>query len=259
MPPLIIVAAMLMAGCAHNKIISSANSTDMLYNRQWNLSELMGQPVPASSKANLLFSPGEAITVSGNAGCNRMNGKIELSGNNSIKFSPLATTKMTCMDDSINQLESKFLAALAQVDSWNISGDQLLLNNGGNVVAKLNSTKALTAQQNKLNGAWELNYLSGAKIALDGLFPNKKPRLIFNLPDTQLSGFGGCNGFGSKIKVDGNHISFGDPLSTMMACEGNGEPVFFQTLKKITSYSVSDDNTLTLLMGDIALMRFVRK
>ena len=162
------------------------------------------------------------------------------------------------MDDSINQLESKFLTALAQVDSWKITGDELLLNNGGNVVAKLNA-KALTAQQSKLNGTWELNYLSGAKIALDGLFPNKKPRLIFNLPDTQLSGFGGCNGFGSKIKVDGNHISFGDPLSTMMACEGNGEPVFFQTLKKITSYSVSDDNTLTLLMGDIALMRFVRK
>ena len=258
MLPLIIVASMLLAGCAHNKIISSANSTDMLYNRQWNLSELTGQAVPASSKANLLFSAGEAITVSGNAGCNRMNGKIELSGNNSIKFWPLATTKMACTNDSINQLESKFLTALAQVDSWKITGDELLLNNGGNVVAKLNA-KALTAQQSKLNGTWELNYLSGAKIALDGLFPNKKPRLIFNLPDTQLSGFGGCNGFGSKIKVDGNHISFGDPLSTMMACEGNGEPVFFQTLKKITSYSVTDDNTLALLMGDIALMRFVRK
>jgi len=43
-----------------------------------------------------------------------------------------------------------------------------------------------------------------------------------------------------------------------MACEGNGEPVYFKTLKTLTSYS-GDENTLTLIMGDIAVMRFTKK
>jgi hypothetical protein len=44
----------------------------------------------------------------------------------------------------------------------------------------------------------------------------------------------------------------------MMACEGNGEAVYFKTLKTVTAYSISD-NTLTIIMGDIAVMRFTRK
>jgi hypothetical protein len=44
----------------------------------------------------------------------------------------------------------------------------------------------------------------------------------------------------------------------MMACEGNGEPVYFKTLTTVTKYSITG-NTLTLLMDDIAVMRFSRK
>lgn len=40
-----------------------------------------------------------------------------------------------------------------------------------------------------------------------------------------------------------------------MACEGSGESVYFSTLGKITSFDVNG-TTLTLIMGDIAMMRF---
>jgi hypothetical protein len=43
-----------------------------------------------------------------------------------------------------------------------------------------------------------------------------------------------------------------------MACEGSGESVYFSTLEKITSFDVNG-NTLTLIMGDIAMMRFQKK
>jgi len=122
-------------------------------------------------------------------------------------------------------------------------------NHGQNTAAK---------ETVQLSGAWELTYISGPKIAFAGLFPNKKPLIFFDFPTEEASGNGGCNGYSVKVKVDGNKITFGDALSTMMACEGNGEQVFFDTLKKITSYSIGDQ-LLTLLSGDIALMRFIKK
>lgn len=110
----------------------------------------------------------------------------------------------------------------------------------------------------QLNGSWELHYISGQRIAFDGLYPRKKPVLIFKLPAAEVSGNSSCNGFSAPVKMEGSKISFGDGIQTMMACEGNGEQVFFSTLKKISSYSVNQD-TLTLFTGDIAMMRFTKK
>ena len=118
--------------------------------------------------------------------------------------------------------------------------------------------QSMTREELTLNGAWELNYISGTKIAFNGLFPNKKPLIVFDLPKPEANGNGGCNGYSCKIMVDGNRISFGDALSTMMACDGNGEPLYFKTLKTVTAYSITND-TLTMMMDDIAVMRFTKK
>jgi hypothetical protein len=45
----------------------------------------------------------------------------------------------------------------------------------------------------------------------------------------------------------------------MMFCEGGGEQTYFKTLKTVTSYKLEDDNTLSLLAGDMPVMRFVKK
>ncbi len=122
-------------------------------------------------------------------------------------------------------------------------------------------TKSLTdPAASKLNGIWELNYISGPRIAFDGLFPKTKPTIIFHLPDTLVTGNGGCNGYSCPVRLNGNKISFGDALSTMMYCEPGGEQVYFKTLKSVNSFNVSEDaKTLTLIMGDIAVMRFAKK
>ena len=57
-----------------------------------------------------------------------------------------------------------------------------------------------------------------------------------------------------------NKITISEPFAkTMMFCEGEGESSFLDMLKKVNSYSVNIDNTLTFSMGDIAVMRFVKK
>ena len=112
----------------------------------------------------------------------------------------------------------------------------------------------------KLNGTWELNYITGSSIAFDGLYPNKKPTITFDAAKNTLSGNTGCNSFNGPLKVDGNKISFTDPMAmTKMMCSGDGETVFLQTLQKVNSWTVSDGNTLNFIMVDIATMRFSKK
>ena len=79
---------------------------------------------------------------------------------------------------------------------------------------------------NPLEGTWELNYISGKRIAFEGLYPNKKPQMTFDSSRTEVKGNSSCNGFGSKYTVNGNEITFGSPLGTLMACEGSGEQDF---------------------------------
>lgn len=111
-----------------------------------------------------------------------------------------------------------------------------------------------------LNGTWELNYVSGPRIAFDGLYPNKKPTITFDVTNNKVMGNTSCNNFNGPLKMDGNKISFTDPMAmTRMMCQGQGETVFMETLKKINTWSVSDGNTLNLIMGDIAMMRFTKK
>ncbi|MFG4004864.1 META domain-containing protein [Flavobacterium aquidurense] len=115
----------------------------------------------------------------------------------------------------------------------------------------------------KLDGTWELNYISGPRIAFDGLYPNKKPSITFNVKENQVSGNNSCNSFTGKLNVTENKIDFTQGLGvTRMMCMDaqQGEQVFMSTLQKITSYDVTDNGkTLNFISGDIAMMRFTKK
>nr|WP_029272934.1 META domain-containing protein [Flavobacterium sp. KJJ] len=114
----------------------------------------------------------------------------------------------------------------------------------------------------KLEGSWELNYITGPRIAFDGLYPNKKPAINFNIKENQVSGNNSCNSFTGKLSVTQNKIDFKQPMGVtkMMCMDGQGEQVFMAALQKITSYNITDDGkTLNLISGDIAMMQFTKK
>lgn len=111
----------------------------------------------------------------------------------------------------------------------------------------------------KLSGNWELNYITGVRIAFNGLYPETKPSININAAADQLSGNTSCNGFGAKMEVKGSKLKIeaNGPM-TMRHCEGEGEMRFLEMLKKVDAYSV-DGNTLTLMMGDVPAMKFTKK
>ncbi len=117
------------------------------------------------------------------------------------------------------------------------------------------TTTKKTSQSPQLTGTWQLNYISGKRIAFEGLYPNRKPEITFDLSKKEITGNSSCNGFGCKYEINENSINFGDAIGTMMACDGTGEQDFYQMLKKVNRYS-SDGTTLNLLIDDVAVMRF---
>lgn len=112
----------------------------------------------------------------------------------------------------------------------------------------------------RLTGSWELTYLSGRRIAFEGLYPGKKPWITIDADSNQINGSTSCNNFSGKFKSKGSKIDFTGPLAmTMMACPGEGESVFVESLKKITTYAVSDNGVLSFFVNDVEMMRFRKK
>jgi len=111
----------------------------------------------------------------------------------------------------------------------------------------------------KLKGKWQLNYITGSRISFDGLYPEEKPTITFEISEKQLKGNTSCNTFSDSFDADAAKISFKEPvLITKMACPGEGEAVFLRTLVKINSYDVIEGYTLSLLADGVASMRFTK-
>ena len=111
----------------------------------------------------------------------------------------------------------------------------------------------------QLGGTWELNYISGPRIAFNGLYPASKPTITFDITERKISGNTSCNSFNGSLVADDTTINFTHPLAmTKMACPGEGETTFVNMLSKVSNYTVSD-STLNFMMGDISIMRFRKK
>lgn len=126
-------------------------------------------------------------------------------------------------------------------------------------ISTCESAKSVSDNTVTLEGTWQLNYITGPRIAFDGLYPKMKPTINFNLKENKVSGNNSCNQYFGSLLLDGNQINFKDAKMgmTKMACPGLGESTFMKTLEKIDSYSISEDGkTLNFSMGTIVMMRF---
>ena len=108
----------------------------------------------------------------------------------------------------------------------------------------LTACTGTNSPQADLNGTtWVLTQLQGQPV-LDGT----QPTLSFL--DGQASGNGSCNGFGGEYTQNGDKLSFGALMSTLMACEPAGimdqEQAYFSALASTVSFLGSGDR-LTLL------------
>jgi len=102
----------------------------------WKLVSMQGNEVsiPEDQKEAHIKLMSKEGKVTGSGGCNVLNGSFELGGDNSISFSKVATTMMSCPD---METEQQFLKVLEKVDSYRVEGNTLLFNDSnGKTLAK---------------------------------------------------------------------------------------------------------------------------
>ena len=105
---------------------------------------------------------------------------------------------------------------------------------------------------------WELEYLSGPRIAFEALFPDRLPVIAFDQASGQVMGNSGCNGYTAPFELKGSSIRFGEEgPSTLMYC-GEGENFFRATMRKIDGWNIDEQGRLNLLIGEVPMMRFHR-
>ncbi len=106
------------------KVAAGAGTpTAGLTGTSWRVEDFGGESVPADAEGTLDFP--EAGKVAGRAFCNRFSGQAVISGS-SIRFGPLAVTKMACGASAMER-ESRFLQALQKAERYALDGSALLV------------------------------------------------------------------------------------------------------------------------------------
>jgi len=103
--------------------------------KEWTLTTLNGKEIVAEKPPTILFGHGK-VSVFG--GINRLTGSYALI-DDTVTMGSLVSTKMAG-DPALMELESNLANALASVDAFRVSGNELALSSAGNVVATFRST-----------------------------------------------------------------------------------------------------------------------
>ncbi|WP_375055996.1 META domain-containing protein [Zobellella sp. DQSA1] len=112
---------LLLAACAGGGLSTTESS---LQHHRWTLASVNGEPVSTDIGSELAI--GEHMAISGLAGCNRFFGSARLEQGR-LKADPLASTKMACLSDTIQQVETAVLTTLNQGAAVSHDDRQLIL------------------------------------------------------------------------------------------------------------------------------------
>ena len=77
-------------------------------------------------KTNLIF--GDENRISGNGGCNRYSSTYKLESKNEIKFAPVISTRMACLENNLMSLEQTFFEVLGKTEKYQVKGKYLIFS-----------------------------------------------------------------------------------------------------------------------------------
>jgi heat shock protein HslJ len=216
---------------------------------RWELTEMNGRTVK-NPRAFIEFDE-TGSRLSGNAGCNRMFGKYELSGQR-FKARQIGTTRMACTGNGASRSEAEFLDTLGKADRLRRNGANLTLSSSGGRVLKFRRAKQIDREPPTMDltaKKWMLRSINGKAVDLT----KNAPFLNFDADRGSAGGNSGCNSFGGDYETLGSSIRFGDMIQTMMACEFEGrmdvERGFMDGLRNVNRFE-TQGNRLTLFRGN---------
>jgi heat shock protein HslJ len=190
-------------------------------------------------------------SMGGNAGCNSYFAAYAVDGNN-ITIEQAGSTRMFCEPQELMDQETAYLAALGTVTQFQIENGQLiLLDEGGNAVLTYNATEVETPV-GLSEATWLLNTMIIGGDAAASVLSGTRLTAVFNT-DSTISGSSGCNSFGGPYTTDGNNITIGPLVSTLMACADEAvmgqEAAYLTALQAAATYQITGE-TLELFAAD---------
>jgi heat shock protein HslJ len=128
----VVVGIALLAGCGSthqdqtpsSAVPTTAASSASLVGTEWVLVDLAGTPALKQPPATLAFP--EAGRAAGSGSCNRFTGSVTITGA-TLKFGPLASTRMACMANDVSQQEDRYFNALAAATRYEVKNGELLI------------------------------------------------------------------------------------------------------------------------------------
>lgn len=127
--------ALVLGACSANERVVEGGVVHELAGTRWALVQLFGAAASLGADAREPFVALQSMDarIVGYAGCNRIAGRYELSGEQ-LRFSQIASTRMACPEMAV---EDALLKALEATVRWRISGDELeLRGSDGAAVAR---------------------------------------------------------------------------------------------------------------------------
>ena len=190
-------------------------------------------------------------SLSANAGCNIIGGSYEIE-DGKLVFSGASMTEMACEEPRMAQ-DDWLVSFLGSEPTLTIDGDNLTLTDGTVTIALLDSEVAEPDKQ--LTGrTWTLSSLIEGD-AVSSVPAGVIATLAFG-EDGSVDVNPGCNSGGGTYAVDGESITFGDIVTTKMACMGPQMQVENAVLQVLSTDGLTfsiDANVLTISATDIGL------
>ena len=214
--------------------------TPRIGGRQWKLVELNGSRI-GTSNAHFEFDRDQK-RMTGNSGCNRMFGGVEIRGRQ-IVFSNIGTTRMACADRRMQDIETALLAELKNVDGFQQSGNTLELLDHRRVAVKFVAAppEGPTRLEDK---KWVLESIGTASVSKIG----RTAFLAFDKSKASAGGNSSCNVFGGSYSATGTTLKITDVISTMRACVEDErmdiERQFLDALRETNRFKIRNDKLM---------------
>lgn len=230
----------------------STNEVASIENTKWVITTLEGKDTSGWEKDGQVIyftlNP-EGNRVNGYSGCNTFMGTYKIDQGNRISFSQMASTRMACPADDIN--ESEILSIFENADNFTVSDGKLSLNKAKRAPLAVFKKGAMDENNNPIvEKYWKLKTLEGQDILMAD---NQEREIYFTLKseDNRVTGFAGCNTISGEYTLEeGNRIRFKNMLTTLKACPevDVNESEFLQIFELADNYTIVDD-VLSLNVG----------
>jgi heat shock protein HslJ len=157
-------------------------------------------------------------------------------------------TEMAC-DEPLMQLESAYVEALGQVDTFALTSEGLLLTGG---TATLTFTEEPSEEALPLTGTtWTLTTIAlpGSDVVGNVIAATEITAVFAD--DGTMTGSGGCNQLNGPYETDDGALTIGPLASTMISCGADideQEQAYMATIDAVFSYTIEGSQ---LTMQDV--------